>query len=222
MSDVENTDILVGLGIYDDWSFEEQFSSNNDIPVLAYDASISKMLFLRLWFQSIIRFDRPMLFLRWAKAYFGYKKFFKNQKKHIQKFVAFDHGKDYICLNDVILAQGSSKIFLKIDIEGGEYRLLEKILTHQDLLTGLVIEFHDCDCHIDKILDFINQLRLNLIHIHANNSAPINSDNGLPVVMEMSFSRLAVLHDSPILPHPLDMRCDPTKEEVELIFETVP
>ena len=34
-------------------------------------------------------------------------------------------------------------IFLKIDIEGWEYRLLKDLITYSEVIEGLVIEFHD-------------------------------------------------------------------------------
>ena len=49
----------------------------------------------------------------------------------------------------------SNKIFLKIDIEGSEYRILDDLIRYQDLIKGLVIEFHNIDLHMEKILNFI-------------------------------------------------------------------
>ena len=37
-SDIENSQLLISLGVNDDWSFEEQFKKRRDIPTLAYDA----------------------------------------------------------------------------------------------------------------------------------------------------------------------------------------
>ena len=45
----------------------------------------------------------------------------------------------------------NKKIFLKIDIEGEEYRLLNDLIKNSDLLSGLVIEFHYVDININKI-----------------------------------------------------------------------
>lgn len=54
-------------------------------------------------------------------------------------------------------AQNRSALFLKIDIEGFEYRILDEIIQYSDILTGVVIEFHDCDLHMHRILKFISE-----------------------------------------------------------------
>ena len=46
-SDIEKSDVLIGLGISDDWSFEEDFLSLKNIEVYAYDASVSKVFFFK-------------------------------------------------------------------------------------------------------------------------------------------------------------------------------
>ena len=46
-NDIINSDLLVGLGISDDWSFEQEFSNIKKITILAYDGSISKKKLIR-------------------------------------------------------------------------------------------------------------------------------------------------------------------------------
>ena len=112
----------------------------------------------------------------------------------------------------------SKKLFLKMDIEGSEYRCLEAIIQNQEKICGLAIEFHDVDLHLDKINYFIKRLNLTLIHVHANNSSPVTSF-GIPLVLELTFSRNCV--SSPrktSLPHKLDTPNDPRKPEILLSF----
>tara|TARA_Y100001954_G_scaffold212397_1_gene240123 strand:+ start:203 stop:571 length:369 start_codon:yes stop_codon:yes gene_type:complete len=112
----------------------------------------------------------------------------------------------------------SKKLFLKMDIEGSEYRCLEAIIQNQEKICGLAIEFHDVDLHLDKINYFIKKFNLTLIHVHANNSSPVTSF-GIPLVLELTFSRNCV--SSPIetsLPHKLDAPNDPRKPEILLSF----
>ena len=39
----------------------------------------------------------------------------------------------------------------QIDIEGTEYRVIDQLNNHADLLISFVIEFHDVDIHRDRI-----------------------------------------------------------------------
>ena len=121
-------------------------------------------------------------------------------------------------MENVFRDLASRRLFLKIDIEGSEYRCLSAIIENQERIFGLAIEFHDVDLHLDKINTFIEKLDLSLIHVHANNSSPVTS-LGIPLVLELSFSRNCI--SSPretSLPHKLDEPNDPRKPEISISF----
>ena len=78
----------------------------------------------------------------------------------------------YNSLNSILIDYKNlihKPLFLKIDIEGSEYRILDDLIRYQDKITGLVIEFHNIDLHIEKILNFLKNFKLNLVHIHGQN-----------------------------------------------------
>ena len=109
-------------------------------------------------------------------------------------------------------------IFLKLDIEGGEYELFNS-LTNDDFLKikQLVIEFHPYyDFGIKKRLEKTHWL----VHFHGNNCCGVY-DSGIPVVYECTYilkdpnSQLNISNDP--IPNPLlDMRNDITKPEIIL------
>lgn len=219
-SDVDKSDLLIGLGINDDWSFEQDFSKRNNVEIYAYDASISQKVFLKNFIKSLSRFDKPELAVHWLKVIRLYRKFFSEKHHHhIEKFVGLSSDNPaHITLAEVLNDIDHENIFLKIDIESSEYRLLETIITHQERIAGLVIEFHDCDIHLSRIEDFIQQLDLSIIHIHANNGPGVRSD-GLPLVLEITFSSSDNLGPAPLLPHDLDMPNGKDRDEIHLIVE---
>ena len=88
---------------------------------------------------------------------------------------------------DNILKNLEKNFFLKIDIEGSEYRILDQIIKNSKKINGLAIEFHDFDLHQNVIEKFVNELDLKLVHIHVNNYGTINSD-GIPSTIELTFS----------------------------------
>ena len=67
------------------------------------------------------------------------------------------------------MAFKKSNIFLKIDIEGDEYQLLEYILQYKNKLSGIAIEFHRVDLNVKKIDKFIKDLGFYITNIHINN-----------------------------------------------------
>ena len=204
-SDINDSEVLLGLGINDDWSFEEDFLNRKVVNIYAYDGSISQTDFFKNLIKSAVRFDNLSFFVHWLKVIIKYRKFFSQPNvHHIKKFVGLNSKSNKHCkFSDVINAVNSNNVFLKIDVEGSEYRFLDEIIRYQDRITGLVIELHDCDIHLSTIEKFISKFALNLVHIHTNCGGPIRVD-GIPTVLELTFSKNAQLLDTFTLPHKFD------------------
>ena len=218
-SDIEKSEILIGLGINDDWSFEEDFLSRKKVCIFAYDASVSKEYFIKKVIKSIMRIDNLKIFFHWLKVLLKYNRFFSQSNvHHIQKFVGLNtESRAYCTFLNVLNATESKNIFLKIDIEGSEYRFLNDIISNEERITGMVIELHDVDIHLKEIEEFLNQFSLNLVHAHANNFAPIREDDGLPLVLELTFSKYSDVSNDFKLPHKLDMPNNKNFEDYKLI-----
>lgn len=213
-SDIVKSDALIGLGISDDWSFEENFVKQKDMPVYAYDASINFKFWVK---KTLVEIIKNPFNLYPLKKFVSYKKFFKNDKKHLKKFVGLNTGNNNHCtLSSILDELNYQNIFMKIDIEGSEYRLLDTLILNQNRITGLVIEFHDCDLHLNTIKNFIQNFGLKLAHIHANNFSPIRLDDELPLVLELTFSKYCEVQKVESLPHILDMPNDKIKPEINL------
>ncbi len=121
--------------------------------------------------------------------------FYKKNCIHIKKFlhssneeIRYFNKKDFISLDSILEKWISKSFFLKIDIEGAEYRILDDIIKNQKNLNGLIIEFHDCDLMLNYIHKFINEIKLDLVHLHVNNFGKINSKQ-FPSVIELTFSK---------------------------------
>jgi len=104
---------------------------------------------------------------------------------------------------------GKENIFMKIDIEGHEFRLIPSIIQNGDIqkIKQLVIEIHspaDIQLHpvyYNGLGDIVNEtmfqmlheltLTHTLVHFHANNGPPIQKINGidLPHVFELTWIR---------------------------------
>lgn len=91
--------------------------------------------------------------------------------------------------------QKNGDVFLKIDIEGGEFDFFEK--TDIDFLmsksNALCLEFHYIEYpqNISKFCEIMKKINNNftLIHLHGNNNAGVFEYSGyfIPTVLEMSF-----------------------------------
>jgi hypothetical protein len=221
-SDINMSDVLISLGIGEDWSFEEDLADIKNIEVFSYDASINQKVFFQRFIKSlllsVLLLRNPKKTIHYLRVFLNYKKFWGQPQNHwISKFVGVNtNASNYYTLSTILDSTKHKNIFLKIDIEGSEYRLLNTLILNQDRISGLVLEFHDCDLHINSIKTFIENFSLQLVHIHANNFAPIRLDDGLPLVLELTFSKYSKVLNETYLPHKFDMPNDKNRPEINI------
>ena len=217
-NDVVDAGFLLSFGVCDDWSFETDFVGINDVPVLAYDGSVGAGYFLFRAIKELKRVDKPWKIKRAWKKYFSFKRFFRNSHRHVEKFVGGESGPDRVSIKEIFDSVPSDRIFLNVDIEAGEYEILDEIVKQQERLTGLAMEFHDCPQHLDEIRSFVQGFGLPIVHIHANNYSPVDESH-MPHVLEITFGkRLGPSSKTCSLPHPLDMPNNPVGEEIQISF----
>lgn len=185
-SSIKDTKVLVSFGVNDNWDFENEVSKTFDIPTHAYDYSVGPML----WIKGILRpllqrfnimgsiaaFMKPITF----SLFFSGENFFYKKK--------IGDGSDNTVSLHSILDGLEGNIFLKMDIEGWEYRVLEDIISMQKRFSGLAIEFHDIDLHIERVTNFLKDLDMGIVSINANNTGGKDS-NGNPLVIEVALSK---------------------------------
>lgn len=225
---ISKSNSLVSFGIGLDWSFEKDFFNYRKIPIHCYDHtlkysyikkfsknSLFSLLKPSMWKLNVFRELKKNIFL-----YKDYKNFFKGNIIHFRTAIGI--GFRRIRLKEIFDRIKQPPIFLKIDIEGSEYRILEEIIELQDFICGIVIEFHNIDLHEDKILSFINNFKLKLVHVHAQNPGGEQylTESGDPTQLEMTFSNVENFLDiNPQVPHNLDQVSDSRFKEINLYFK---
>ena len=197
ISSILESNFLLGLGLSDNWKFEEDFKKiNNKIKIHCYDPFISPKIYSKLIIKGLIRIlmgsrDFGHLFLK-ISALKNYYKFFPRSAVHFrEKIVGRIDNLNDVTIGTAIKRTKSSAIFLKIDIEGSEYEIVEEILNLKSKINSLVIEFHDISTRrieFEKCIRSIQE-HFALVHLHANNYGFIATD-GLPDVLEITFSKL--------------------------------
>jgi len=188
---VNNTDFLVGLGIANDWTFEKEFNRLANCKVHCYDHSISFNFFLEHSIMNI----RSFLFLHLFKINTNvvllpvkYKRFFINGKKHFKEKIGDNPEKETNFEKIFSRIPEDKKVFLKIDIEGSEYQVLDSLDKFYHRISGITIELHDVDILFDTVNKHIEKLKeyFDVVHIHINNNGGISAD-GIPRVIEVTF-----------------------------------
>tara|TARA_B100001057_G_scaffold259564_1_gene259756 strand:+ start:384 stop:1181 length:798 start_codon:yes stop_codon:yes gene_type:complete len=197
LKDIKNTDVLISLGISDNWDFEKDFSKISHAKILAYDHSIDLNFWILKFKKDLIKFFKLKIFkpkkIYKMIQYVDFLFFFRFKKKN--QFFLKKIGNTKECVNIKKIISGhineNDKIFLKIDIEGSEYEILDQIVSIKDKIQGLVIEFHNVSKNLHIIENFLKKIEdyLNLVHIHANNYS-VKEANQFPEALELSISSI--------------------------------
>lgn len=223
-----DSDLLLSFGISTDWSFEEAFSNLNPrCNILAYDHTVSINIFRKLALQSLFKLKISNA-IQFFKLINSYDSFFnggrvQHHKKKLSNNLKKAH---HLTLNSIIQSNPNKNIFLKIDIEGDEYRVIEDICQNNTSICCIVIEFHEIEIFFKifkpSIISLLNYFKI--IHIHGNNYGGVTSD-GFPDVVEITFVHKNVIDAGKRqykFPIPdLDQPNNPKKPDIEFEFSTI-
>ena len=215
---VDTADVLVGLGINDDWSFEGAFVARRPhVKVYAVDGTVSMEVFKQrrtthclqaVW--SAIRMRRWLTLhhaataRKWGQTARDFRRLFDHPCRHF--ISSMIHGPEFPGLTWAKLAaridaEGTPAtasrpmLFVKMDIEGAEYRVLPMLFADAARITGIAIKFHDTDLLWERLY---KQLQLLLqhfvvVHAHGNNSEPPNAGSTLPRALEVTFANRSLI-----------------------------
>jgi len=151
---------------------------------------------------------------------------FTDKITFFKKYISNLNDENNTTMEDIILKHNN--IFMKMDIEGGEYPWFEYIDTSLlNRFSQLVIEFHDINetKHIDHLKNILTKLNTYhyIIHAHGNTCCP--TTNNIPNVIELTFINKKYFSIKPVLNtqklpvNDLDFTNIPNKPEINLSFK---
>ena len=110
--------------------------------------------------------------------------YFKNKSTLIKQYLNKDFNVSSL-LNQFSCKK--NKVFLKLDIEGFEFELLDDIVLNKEFFTGICIEFHNLNITENylKLSSFIKELDFEILNISVNEVCL--TDGCFPSVLEISF-----------------------------------
>ena len=197
LKDIKPSDVLISLGISDNWDFEKDFSKISKAKIIAYDNSINNDFWISKFKKDLIKFIKLKIFkpkkIYKMFQYIDFTLFFKMNKKNKFFLKKIGNSEDCVNIQKIIsnYVDKDEKIFFKIDIEGSEYEILDQIISCQEKIQGVVIEFHDVTKNLNIIKEFLSKINndLNLVHIHANNYS-VKEPNQFPDAIELTISNI--------------------------------
>jgi hypothetical protein len=91
----------------------------------------------------------------------------------------------------------SQRIMLKIDIEGGEFVILNDILSRRDIFPVIVIEIHFANYRRENFKQTIEKIKeyYELVHTHGNNHTVLGADGSCDC-FEFTFVRKDLCNDT--------------------------
>ena len=199
---LHESDSLLTLGLNDEWSFESDYSrSFPDKKILVYDHSVSLPTFILNLVPAVLRFVSHRIdfqeMVRIFRVPFEYPLAFRKMR-HIKRRVTNHKFLDLdTTFSEIMKSIFDSQVFVKIDIEGFEYRIIQEVCSFSERIPGLVIEFHDIDFMKSRFEEAINLLSdsYGIVHIHGNNFDSIATGSQLPNTLEITLVRNSLVHE---------------------------
>jgi len=225
---LRDADALISMGLGHNWQFEKDARALNPaMRVHVYDHTVSEKLFNREYFAEVAALltgkagtanvERRRRRVRDYRAWFG------TEATHFRERINDRPDSHSVDIATVFARAGDGRVFVKMDIEGTEYRVLEDVVSHADRILGMAIEFHDIGPLrpvFERTMDVVRQ-RFEIVHVHANNFTPLYRD-GFPESLEITVARKDLVSGTrrrKALPLPeLDRPNDPNRPDYRLTF----
>jgi hypothetical protein len=183
---------LLSFGLSHDWTFERDFKKHNaDAVIHCYDHTVSLRTAFEYSIGQLIRFVLQFRTRALWKVFTwsDYIFFFRGDRVHFRQRIWHDNQDNSATVEDAFgrLPTGCP-VFVKIDIEGSEYRILDDVLRHSPNIVSIAIEFHDVDILSERFNSLVAKIKRDfyIVHIHGNNMGGA-TPSGFPIAPEITF-----------------------------------
>jgi hypothetical protein len=167
---------LLSYGLGQDWSFDEAWANlKPGTPIHLYDGTGPQNSFA-------------------VEPKIKYSHFFY-RKPHIKHFLqnvgpVTDSG-GFVCGFDETMNRiGVENVFVKMDIECGEFPIIDNMIANSNRIVGIVLELHQATHGLARIKDVVERFKTKyrIVHMHGNTHTPIGN-NGLTDCIELTLVR---------------------------------
>ena len=242
---------LLSLGVAGDWRFELDFLKRKpDVEICCFDPGVSTDFFRRKMLDAMseffsLRFVLLALLLRVnVRDRLSELKYKTRKYRDFLRFTATNNVRFYemavwnektvsaITVAEALRLLSSAdlpenSVFVKMDIEQDEFRVLPDLLAFADCVNGMVVEFHNLDILWSQFLRLLEQLRgrFEITHVHANNFGGYIPASAVPRTLEITFLKKSLIEETRpfredvAYPVPeLDFPADSSNKDYSLIF----
>jgi hypothetical protein len=228
---VRAADALLSFGLSHDWTFERNFKKHNPSAVIhCYDHTVSLRTAFEYSIGQLLRFVLQLRTraLRKAFTWLDYLFFFRGDDIHFKQRIWRDNQDNSATVEDAFgRLPAGCPVFVKIDIEGSEYRILDDLIRHSQNIVSIAIEFHDVDILSERFNSLVEKIKRDfyIVHIHGNNMGGA-APSGFPIAPEITFLNKRFFRSPPPpsrLNYPIPQLDQPNNPGLpEFIFEFLP
>ena len=229
---IKSLDNSITLGVGDDISFEKDIEKKKKIKQLfLYDYTINNYFFFKIifkYFRRLLTFRTKLSNLNYSITnYLNFINFIKKDNVFLfkKKVVSKKINENEIDLNMIFSNLNGNNNILKIDIEGGEYLIINDILKNFKKINTLIVEFHWINRNKDRFINSIKKLKkkIDIIHLHANNyrSPKKNEDLFDFIEITMVNKKINKFRSEYRFNFPvkrLDYECFPNRQKIRFSF----
>ena len=180
-SSIIDADYLISGGIGSNARYElDVCDINPNLKVIAYDKSFSIVrIILRVFYHYFKKREYKQTIIESLSAII-----IKQKHVLVRDFIT-KHNDFHEILNGNKIF--NKNILVKLDIEGSEYEILESLLSLEDKITSLSIEFHSLNKfnNLKSLQNFINKTQMKLVFISINETS---IKDKTPSIIELSFT----------------------------------
>jgi hypothetical protein len=231
---------LLSLGVKQDWSFERAFAAANArARVVGVDPSVGPALFARQIVTNAAGIVAASLSGRRRERRrraavlsrsIDYFRFFGRRHRHLRRRVVGTlRASSDVTLGGLLDSAAQAPplgVFLKMDIEGGEYDVVPHVAADVARFAAVVVEFHGIGRRPARFVDALDALEsgFRIVHVHGNNYGGYAAA-GLPDVLEVTWLNLELLPGATTAsPHRypragLDWPNTPSRPDLDLRFD---
>ena len=224
---LREADTLISMGLGHNWQFEKDARElNPGMRIHVYDHTVSEKLFSREYLAEMAAFlvggvDWASVQRRRRRLQ-DYRTWFGKEATHFKERIHDRKDSDSVDIATVFARAGDGRAFVKMDIEGAEYRVLDDVVSYADRILGMAIEFHDIGPLrpvFERTMEVVRR-RFEIVHVHANNFVPAYRD-GFPEAIEITVARNDFVRSTRRRKEvnlPLDRPNDPDRPDFRLTF----
>lgn len=218
---INNSKVLVSLGIKDDWTFEKDYIRGNNKKVVAYDLVTDSTFFFKCFIILLLNFKIKKSLIYFFKIFEFPLFFYIKNNVHYRKVGVSNTKRNFITLQSIFDTNNLNSSIFSIDIEGDEYSIIEDLIKNESKIDAFTIEFHDIEEKLDlffKSLDKISS-KFKLVHYHPNNNSRIIFENKLTDCIELTFINLKYKTEKKNKfkgPIDIDKPCNPEFPEINI------